>query len=94
LKPYRKDLKGFIVGDLETLLIDNVHKPYAAGLMLVRPGDKLQDSIIETYYSENYLHIDDSFEDRSKKMLSDFIDRIAALVRLNPSIETVYFHNN
>ncbi|KAL0292740.1 UNVERIFIED_CONTAM: hypothetical protein Sradi_6977100 [Sesamum radiatum] len=32
LKPCHTKLKPFIVADIETLLIDDVHKPYAAGL--------------------------------------------------------------
>ncbi|KAM3300942.1 hypothetical protein P3S67_015442 [Capsicum chacoense] len=93
LKPSSKKLKGFIVGDLETLLIDNVHTPYAVGLMKVLPGEKINARLIDTYFSEDYSIIIDSFKGRSKKLMFDFIERIAAIVRLNPSIETVYFHN-
>lgn len=43
LKPSRTELKPFIVADTETILIDNEHKPYAAGLLLVRPGEQIND---------------------------------------------------
>lgn len=49
--------------------------------------------LIDTYFSEDYSILIDSFEGRSQKLMFDFIERIAAIVRLNPSIETVYFHN-
>ena len=41
LKPSRTELKPFMVADTETILIDNVHKPYAAGLLMVRPGEQI-----------------------------------------------------
>lgn len=54
LKQCRTELKPFIVADTETIIDDNVHKPYAAGLMLVRPGEELNEIMIETYFSEDY----------------------------------------
>lgn len=33
-----KSTNPFIVADLETILIEKIHTPYAAGLMVVRPG--------------------------------------------------------
>lgn len=52
LKPSRTKVKPFIVADIETLRCgdDEVHKPYAAGLMLVRPGERINDLPIETYF--------------------------------------------
>lgn len=64
--------------------------------MVVRPGDDLSDRDygIETYFSEDYPTIVfESFEERSNKMLFYFIERLAVVVRQNPSIQTVYFHN-
>ncbi|GAB2213565.1 hypothetical protein Droror1_Dr00017875, partial [Drosera rotundifolia] len=67
LKPCCTELKPFIVADTETLLIDNVHKPYAAGLLMVRPGEEINKIMIDTYFSENYSIILDSFEERNTK---------------------------
>jgi len=64
---------------------------------VVRPGDDLSSETgygIETYFSEDYPDIVfESFEERSNKMLFDFIERLAVVVRQNPSMKTVYFHN-
>lgn len=92
-KQSKTELKPFIVSDLETILIDNVHKPYAAGLLLVRPGEEIKDLMINTYFSEDYSIIIDSFEDRSTKVLYDLVLRIAALVKEDKSVKTIYFHN-
>lgn len=96
LKPKKSIRKPFIVADTETILIDQVHVPYAAGFLVVMPGDDLSSKPyykIETYFSEDYSIIIDSFEERSQKMLIDFIARLEVVVRQNPSIRTVYFHN-
>lgn len=93
LKPYRTELKPFIVADTETLLIDNVHKPYAAGLLMVRPGEEINDMIIDTYFSEDYSIILDEFEERSTKVLYDLVLRISRIARLEQSTLTIYFHN-
>ncbi|CAA3018524.1 DNA polymerase-like [Olea europaea subsp. europaea] len=63
---------------------------------LVRPGDDLSSAEkgIETYFSEDYPDfVFKTFEERSNKMLFDFIERLAVVVRHNPSILTVYLHN-
>lgn len=93
LKPCRTELKPFMVADTETLLIDNVHKPYAAGLMMVRPGEQIYDIMIDTYFSEDYSIILDSFEERSTKVLYDLVLRISTIVRQEQSTLTIYFHN-
>lgn len=93
LKPSISNMQPFIVADLETLLINDVHVPYAVGFMVVQPGDDLS-SFIETYFSEDYPTIVfSSFEERSNKILFDFIERIVVVVRKDPSIHIVYFHN-
>lgn len=53
-----------MVADIETILINKVHKPYAAGLLMVRPGKKISPIMIDTYFSEEYTLILDSFEER------------------------------
>lgn len=93
LKPCRTELKPFIVADTETILIDDVHKPYAAGLMMVRPGEDLNEIMIDTYYSEDYSIILDSFEERSTMVLYNLVLRISTIVRQEQSTLTIYFHN-
>lgn len=97
LKPKKRKRQTFIVADTETVILNNVHVPYAAGFLVVRPGDDLSSEVgygIETYFSEDYPDIVfETFEERSNKMLFDFLERLAVVVRQNPSIKTVYFHN-
>jgi len=97
IKPSSSQRQPFIVADTETVLINDVHIPYAVGFLVVRPGDDLSSETgygIETYFSEDYPDIVfESFEERSNKMLFDFIERLAVVVRQNPSMKTVYFHN-
>lgn len=93
LKPCRTELKPFIVADTETILIDNVHMPYAAGLLMVRPGEQINDIMIDTYFSEDYSIILDSFEERSTKVLYDLVLRISTIVRQEQSTLTIDFHN-
>ncbi|KAL3613025.1 hypothetical protein CASFOL_043140 [Castilleja foliolosa] len=99
---------GFIVADIETLLmykedastIENkkVHIPYAIGFLLVSPGDDLSSltsNVIETYFSEEYPDfLYTSFEERSSKMMNDFVDRLALVCEKDrQKRKTVYFHN-
>lgn len=87
-------MKCFLVGDIETIVIENVHKPYAAGLMMVRPNEVInQNVLIETFFSEDDKIIIDSFDDRSTKVLNDFIIRILSIVRRKRSALTIDFHN-
>ncbi|GKV53287.1 hypothetical protein SLEP1_g59819 [Rubroshorea leprosula] len=67
LKPSKRPKQSFIVADSETVLINNVHVPYAAGFLVVRVGDELLSETAN--------------------------QRLAAVVRNEPSIKTVYFHN-
>ena len=94
LKPSRTELQPFLVADTETILIDNQHKPYAAGLLLVRPGEEIHPNCrIDTYFSEDYSIILDSFERRSTKVLNDLVNRIAVIARQEKRPLTIYFHN-
>ena len=94
IKPYgRTKLKSFIVADTETILINDVHKPYAAGLMMVRPGEEINKMMIDIYFSEDYSIIFDSFEERSTKVLYDLVKRIERIVRQEHEPLTIYFHN-
>lgn len=82
-----------MVSDLETILIDNKHRPYAGGVMLVHPGDDVKECLIYTYFSEDYSGYIESFEERSKKVLFDLVFKIIALVKKDKTAKTVYFHN-
>lgn len=99
LKARCTELKPFIVADTETLLINNVHTPYAAGFLMVRPGEKISDLLIETYFSEDNSLIFDSFEDRSTKVLHALVLRIESVVKKENYGKskkrpmTIYFHN-
>lgn len=93
LKEVSTPPRPFIVADIETLLIDNIHMPYAAGLMEVSPGENISNKIITTYFSEEYSLILDSFEDRSQKVLFDFVKMCEILSRKSRFPLTVYFHN-
>lgn len=97
LKASSSQRQPFIVANIETLLINDVHVPYAVGFLVVRPGDDLSKKRgygIETYFSEDYPDIVfPSFDERSNKMLFDFIERIAVVVKQDRSIKNVYFHN-
>ncbi|GJU38579.1 DNA polymerase-like protein [Tanacetum coccineum] len=73
-----KGTKAFIVADLETILVKNTHTPYAAGLMVVRPGKDITHEHIDTYFSEDYSILSDEFEDRSARVLYEMIHRIEA----------------
>lgn len=48
---------------------------------------------IETYFSEDYIGVTDDFEERSRIILTDLMTRIAFIVKTNPAIRVVYFHN-
>jgi len=61
--------RPFIVADIETILVNNVHVPYAIGYLVVMPGDDLTSKRIETLFSENYITFYLDFAERSKKML-------------------------
>lgn len=93
LRPSNKELKPFLVADIETLLVNKVHNPYAAGLMMVRPGEPFDSLMIDTYYSDDYSPFLDSFEEQSSKVLYDLVNRINRIVRKEQSSLTIYFHN-
>ena len=60
---------------------------------MVYPGKQIPDiMMIDTYFSEDYSIILDSFEERSRKVLYDFILRIESIVKANQYMKTIYFH--
>lgn len=95
LKSRTKERRGFIVADTETVLLNEIHVPYAAGFLVVNPDDDVgrkRDSEIETYFSEDHLVYLPEFVDRSNRMLFLFLERLAK-VAASREIRTVYFHN-
>nr|BAD66818.1 orf774 [Beta vulgaris subsp. vulgaris]CBJ20683.1 hypothetical protein [Beta vulgaris subsp. maritima] len=71
-----------------------VHSPFAIGVMIVRPYVPVNESNIDYYYSSDYPDkIFPTHMERSTKLLSDFIRRIISIIKMNPEIQTVYFHN-
>jgi len=69
-KSGNKDLKPFLVADIETIMIENLHVPYAVGVMVVNPGIKVRVDRIDTYFSEDYSsRVFPTFEERSTRML-------------------------
>ncbi|XP_055814596.1 DNA polymerase-like [Solanum dulcamara] len=92
-KPIRAD--EIRHADLETLITgeENTHKPYAAGLMLVLPKEPVKYNRVETYFSEDYNITINSFDERSSKVLEDFVSRIEHIAKgFRPAL-TIYFHN-
>ena len=62
LKPTSKER----MPDTETVQIHDVHVPYAAGFLVVKPGDDVgakPDYSFETYFSEDHIDFLPEFED-------------------------------
>ena len=91
--PLPRSLKRepFIVADTETVMINDIQVPYAAGFMVVKPGQDVVDSPIDTYFSEDD-YFRPEFQDRSNSMMFDFLEHLA-VVADKTKIRTVYFHN-
>ena len=87
---------SFIVADLETVLEDDVQIPYAAGFLVVNPGDdltNLPDYSIQTFFSEDHKQVLHTIKDRSSKMLLEFYTKLEDCVKKNHGLKTIYFHN-
>lgn len=50
LKESSTAMRPFLVADFETILRDDIHMVYAAGLLMVKPGEELLVDRIETYF--------------------------------------------
>ncbi|TXG60781.1 hypothetical protein EZV62_012144 [Acer yangbiense] len=105
LKSRSKERRSFIVVDTETVMLKvkdkekrdiSIQVPYAVGFLVVNPGadvGAMPDHSCETYFSEDYSSfIDDDFQERSNRMMFDFLERLA-VVTSERKIRTVYFHN-
>ncbi|KAF6152893.1 hypothetical protein GIB67_002978 [Kingdonia uniflora] len=74
-----KEIKSFIVDDIKTILINSIHKPYAAGFVVVEQGidiDSLKDSKFKTFFSKNCYHFMPAFEDRSNRTMFGFLESL------------------
>nr|AYM32740.1 DNA polymerase [Silene vulgaris] len=94
--PDNPTIKPFMVADIETVVIDEIHVPYAIGVLKVYPGVKVLTDDIDTFYSENYnKNLFPKFEDRSQKLMLDFINRLITITRRNSKykMNVIYFHN-
>jgi hypothetical protein len=85
-KKCNTSLSPIIVSDLETLLDENhYHKPYAAGLLMVFPGQDISHSYskIETYFSEDYsiLYPEDRDLDGICGMSENYQEALSTLSR-------------
>lgn len=59
LKPKKAKRRPFIVADIETVLVNEYHVPYAVGFLVVRPGEDVASMpayLLETYFSEDKLY--------------------------------------
>lgn len=86
--------KPFVVADIETVLLEGVHVPYAVGFMTVNPYEDIRDQSykVELYFSEDLLILSPSFHERSHYMFNSFLERLV-VVRQTLGIKHVYFHN-
>jgi hypothetical protein len=92
----KKNNKPFIVADLETVLIDDVHVPYAAGFLVVNPGDKIvskPDDEFDIQFSEDHIGFLPDFKDRSRRMMNAFHEGLLHTIHSNKEVRTVLFHN-
>lgn len=59
--------RPFIVADIETVMVNQIHVPYAAGYLVVKPGDDLTSIPyyeIKTFFSEKHITFYPNFEER------------------------------
>lgn len=91
----REECRSFIVADIETVMLNKIHVPYAAGYLVVNPGDDLTSIPIpiKTFFSEDHIFYSDKFEKRSERMLELFLYDLEQYVKSNRDVRTVYFHN-
>ncbi|KAF6139013.1 hypothetical protein GIB67_010739 [Kingdonia uniflora] len=95
IKALIRDKKPFIIANLETILINSIQKPYAAGYLVVEQGIEiraLQDSKFITFLSKNSNPDLSNFQDRSNRTIfgfQEFLEKVANFI----GIRIVYFHN-
>jgi len=83
---YKQKVRSFIVVDIETIMLDEIHILYAAGYLVVNPGGDLTsipDYSINTFFSEDHTFFYPKFEERSEKILSDFFLNLEEYVKSN-----------
>lgn len=78
-------------------MVNNLHVPYAAGYLVVKPGDDLTSipsySIQTLFQKKNHITFYPNFEERSQRMLFEFFSNLEECVIKNRRLRTVYFHN-
>jgi hypothetical protein len=87
-----KDMNPFIVADTETVIVDDIHVPYAAGYLIVYPGEDIAADVPQIFFSEDSAFFMPEFKDRSRYIMSQFIESLGLVARRR-KIRTVYLHN-
>ncbi|KAH6556220.1 hypothetical protein KP509_1Z195900, partial [Ceratopteris richardii] len=91
-----KNIKGFIVGDIETILVDNIHIPYAMGYVFAgvmgESLERLEKPV--TYFTTGNFYDDlgGSFQDLSRAMFENFLSGLISYSK-GKGTRKVYFHN-
>lgn len=70
--------------------------PYAAGYLVVQPGDDLSsipENSINVFFCEEEIPSNPHFRERSSLMFSQFISNMEEAVKKNPCLRTIYCHN-
>lgn len=92
-----KESRPFIVADIETVMLDGVQVPYAAGYLSVNPGDDLitlPTYSIKTFFSEDHISVYSDFRNRSESMFYQFCSNMESCVnKSGGKVRTIYFHN-
>ena len=88
-KPDKKTTT-FITGDIETILIDDIHVPYAMGYVFAGEKDSPLSLLKKpvTYCTESIYYSGD-FKERSRLMFDDFLNGLISYSKR----KKVYFHN-
>lgn len=91
-KPDKKT-KTFIVGDIETIPMNDIHVPYAMGYTFAgeRDSSLFKLASLVTYCTESIYYSGD-FKDRSRKMFDDFLKGLLSYSK-SCGTNRVYFHN-
>lgn len=89
----------FMVADIETLPFQvgsdetKSHVPYAAGYMVVRPGETPDKCNINRFYSEDYKVMIPNFLERSTKLLTDMFAMLFSDAKKLPKMPILFLHN-
>lgn len=85
--------KSFIVADLETVLVEEVHFPYAAGFLLVGADiASLSNQMYHIHITADYGELL-NFKEKSDNIMHLFNKELKDTIRCNKGVSVVYFHN-